>query len=527
MIKVNNLPWILLFFLLFSCSGKLSEEENFSNIAMELNYNESDTQIKDADSIESLNKSIDVESEKIKVASSELFPYYDSDNGYNIMKPEHWDARLVNDSYLEVKGDGGAIQIHPFFLTGAYAEMSVTEVSRLLLKELVRSFDDFKPKAVFSSENVVEVKASFSEQGKNKTGILVVSKQDANVIISAYYSGAEEFNSLEPLLRKILSSYKQTKSFNHKLIKNNSLENHSEAEFSMKKLAGWKVSKGGSCSTFSVISTNPEKSIEQVFLFQEVGPLYTDLSQKEIDALYGALWSDAPYIPDFNAENFLYNTKAVSEMYLVQSQIESFPRMDNIKIISSETVDELSRLYSAASPDAKLITAEFTQNGIKGKGKFLVVTVNYYYPPYGFAILFSGITSSLESFDNAEELLTESVRSIRLKTSYLQSCIEAQRQAQAAQASVQASSLDMGFDDYNNAWHERQKISDRIYNKWSDYIIGRERLYSPSTGQVYSVPNGFKDYYNTRRQQFEYSKMRELKPEEWQFNPLEGELYIR
>ena len=79
-------------------------------------------------------------------------------------------------------------------------------------------------------------------------------------------------------------------------------------------------------------------------------------------------------------------------------------------------------------------------------------------------------------------------------------------------------------------WESRNKVHDVLAEKGSDAILGRERLYDPSSGEVYDFENGFYDKYNLDRNRYEMNDL-QLLPDEghqlWMKAPLDGDKNLR
>jgi hypothetical protein len=79
----------------------------------------------------------------------------------------------------------------------------------------------------------------------------------------------------------------------------------------------------------------------------------------------------------------------------------------------------------------------------------------------------------------------------------------------------------------SDVFRERQESEDRMSAKWSDAMLGFERLYNPDTGEVYQTGQWFPRTYEMNREKFEMQNLRELTPEEWAIIPVDGALHIK
>ena len=90
------------------------------------------------------------------------------------------------------------------------------------------------------------------------------------------------------------------------------------------------------------------------------------------------------------------------------------------------------------------------------------------------------LMSYLQTFSLTDSFIAENESVTRQN---VQDSIMAARQLQAV------------FDSCNAAWEARQTVYDVAAQKWSDAILGRERIYDSSTGTVYMADIGYYDTY--------------------------------
>ena len=64
------------------------------------------------------------------------------------------------------------------------------------------------------------------------------------------------------------------------------LEKYNGSFFSINKPRGWEIITAGMCADFAFLIRNPAKHLCQVFYFGEVGPVYINAQQKQIDRQY-------------------------------------------------------------------------------------------------------------------------------------------------------------------------------------------------------------------------------------------------
>jgi hypothetical protein len=74
-------------------------------------------------------------------------------------------------------------------------------------------------------------------------------------------------------------------------------------------------------------------------------------------------------------------------------------------------------------------------------------------------------------------------------------------------------------------WQNRSQASDIIAEKGSDAMLGLERVYDPSTNQVYEVPAGWYTSYDTHRGEYTMNDLQLLRDDNyplWMSAPANG-----
>ncbi|VVB76478.1 Uncharacterised protein [Candidatus Tiddalikarchaeum anstoanum] len=285
---------------------------------------------------------------------------------------------------------------------------------------------------------------------------------------------------------------------------------------------GWSVVSYGNCATKSFIAYDPEKPIRQVFYYSETGPVYTSQAQKNNDLAYQQMggyplyYSESPVITPLTAENFLKGFKAFAETAIMVNAAPLTPKMSDFQIISSTTPTNL--IFPSAT-DAKTIRALFKQDNNLGEGLFYLETFDYGIITYGFnnigfAMTFIGLTAGDNEFQNYEAILNHIIKSYTISESYVSACIQAQNQAVSG-ALRAGRTLSETSDIIMDVWDNRQTTDDILSERWSDTTLGYERVYDPSTGEVYRVENGFYENYNIHRNNFEMNNLEPLPETDW------------
>lgn len=314
------------------------------------------------------------------------------------------------------------------------------------------------------------------------------------------------------------------------------LENYNGSFFSVDKPKGWNLITAGSCASFAFLASDPTDLLKQVFYFGEVGPVYLSDQQRQIDYQYMSMggypstWIDMPVVYPLTPSNFLKQFHLIAQSKLAQGFMPQFPRLENFKVISNKA--QPSPIGGATT---ELVRALFTQREKLGEGLFLV-TVAPMLPfnggpgagiGYGFCIV--GITAPQTEFRTLEATLSKSIASFTFSRSYVQNCMA--QQNQTYQGILKAGkTLSEASDIIMQGWENRNKTDDILSEKYSDVTLGRERLYDPSSGEVYEFDNGFYDKYKLDQNKYEMNNLQPLPNDNhdlWTTPPLDGYKHLR
>ena len=111
-----------------------------------------------------------------------------------------------------------------------------------------------------------------------------------------------------------------------------------------------------------------------------------------------------------------------------------------------------------------------------------------------------------------------------MSKSYVNNCLR--QQANTYEGILKAGkTLSESSDIIMKGWENRNKVDDILSEKWSDTILGKERLYNPATGEVYEFENGFYDKYDVDRNKYEMNNLQPLPDDDyelWIEVPLDG-----
>jgi len=314
------------------------------------------------------------------------------------------------------------------------------------------------------------------------------------------------------------------------------LEKFDGGFFSIEKPKGWKVVTAGACANFAFLLYDTREPLRQIFYFGEIGPVYISEKQKQIDYQYmkmggyPILWFEMPVINPLTPTNFLCQFHLIAETEIAQRFMPQCPRLENFQVISVASQPSL-----IGTGKTELVRALFTRKGKLGEGLFLI-TVAPVLPftgqpsagiAYGFLMI--GITAPKDEFSSIENVLVKSVKSFTISKAYVNNCLR-------EQASIYAGILKAGktlsesSDIIMQGWENRNKVDDILSEKWSDTILGKERLYDSDTGEVYEFESGFYGKYDLNRNEYEMNNLQPLPDDNydlWMQAPLDGYRHLR
>jgi len=306
--------------------------------------------------------------------------------------------------------------------------------------------------------------------------------------------------------------------------------------FSISKPKGWKMITAGTCASFAFLIRDPSESLRQIFYFGEVGPVYLNVQQKQIDQQYMNMggypvgWIDMPVVNPLTPGGFLSNFHIIASSQVARQFMSGCPRLENIKIVSRKT-----ETCPIPGGSTELLRALFTKNGKLGEGLFLITVAPML--PYtgnpgggiGYGFLVTGITAPKKEFKELEKSLVNSIKSFWVSQNYVNNCMQQQASTYAGILKA-GKTLNETSDIIMKGWEARNKTDDILSEKWSDAILGKERLYDPHSGKVYEFENGFYDKYNHNRGEYNMNKL-ELVPDAsynlWMETPLDGHENVR
>jgi len=299
------------------------------------------------------------------------------------------------------------------------------------------------------------------------------------------------------------------------------LEDYNGGFFSIKKPVGWDIVTAGSGSTFAFCIRDKGHPANQVFYFNEVGPVYLAAEQKTVDKNYMDMggfpiaWFEMPVVNPLTPENYLSSFELIADTSIAKKFMPGFPELRDIEIIT--TVEEKSPIPGGQT---KTIRALFRQNGELGEGLFYL-TVAPLIPltgmpsgGIGYGFCFAGITGVQADFLSYQATLMQSLNSLNISQEYIDATLKGQQQQ--LQGILRAGdTLSETSDIIMDVWENRNRSDDIISEKRSDVILGVDRVYDPDTGAVYEVPLGFYDDYNIYRESYRMDNLQLLPANDW------------
>jgi hypothetical protein len=303
--------------------------------------------------------------------------------------------------------------------------------------------------------------------------------------------------------------------------------------FSIRKPKGWEVHLGnGFCTTLGILIRDPAVPLRQIFYFGMIGPVYLTEQQKQLDQYYidhggwnFITWLDAPVVSPLTAENFFVHWPDIAHMRAATDFMSEFPKLTGLTAVSNTPQSPV-----IPGGNAALLRGLFMENGVVGEGQFLGTV--WVFSPYtgvpgggtGYGGMILGVTAPKAEFGDVEARLIASLDTFTVTQGYVDWCVTQLGQlwgAVAQEGQVLSETSDLIFE----GWQNRSQASDIMAEKSSDAFRGVDRVYDPSTGQVYEVPVGWYTSYDAHRGEYTMSDLQLLPGNNyplWMSAPAEG-----
>jgi len=289
-------------------------------------------------------------------------------------------------------------------------------------------------------------------------------------------------------------------------------ETFNGGSFTIEKPAGWDITIAGNCSTFSFMIADPANPIRRVFYLGEAGPFYLNVYQKQIDTHYiremngfHIPWFDMPVVDPLTAENFFKQFYLIARTPVSQNFLKDMPVLNNFQAFAV-----MPQQSALAGSNTQTIRALFTEDGAMGEGIFYASVAHFI--PFngssagagtGLAYLCSGISSYEDDFKNWEPVLAKCLGSLSFTSTYIGRCKQASENNWQKIAEINKTWADIS-DIIQKTWEYNQRVYDIAREKFSDTMLGEERVYDPKTGVVYKMEAGYYEKYDANRKNYKY-----------------------
>ncbi len=464
---------------------------------------------------------------KADVSGITLSEYTDEEQGFRILKPEGWDADVIDDAYLLVQKDENTdALIWPIKLQGKYASMDGVDLGNYIIGLSKDAYPSFKTESIHlapdktSMQVIATVKNPDDESVTLKVVFTSFVDAQGNGLLSGYEAPVETFAQEEAVLRKIVASYVPIVTAATKAAVGPAPAQGSDAVgasvqlvpytagdggFSFNAPSGWTVNSLGACSTKSMTSYDPQRPVRRVFAIASNTYAIAISQPTAASVITDGLGAISRYDASFTApSNIQLGAK------------EPYPATQGVPNIADAGVYDVSMTIDGQPVRGRLGAYVLDPTG--GYGGYAAA---YY-------ISLAGILTDAESYDAMKATLDQSIKSFAISQSYANACTAAGQADSSARSGDLSRTLSETSDIITGGYNERSAVQDRVAQKWSDTTLGYDRVYNPDSDQVYRVPNDFYDQYDVNRQSFEQQNLQQLTPDQWnQYAPLDGELNIR
>ena len=299
--------------------------------------------------------------------------------------------------------------------------------------------------------------------------------------------------------------------------------------FSIRKPKDWAIHIAGVCSTLGILMRDPAVPLRQIFYFGLIGPVYLKEAQRQIDLDYinsGGYnvisWLDAPAVDPLTTENFFTHWPTIADMDAAVAYMPQFPKLTGLTVVSNTPM--------LPSGDSALLRGVFLENGMLGEAQLLGTV--WVFSPFtgmpaggtGYGSILLGVTAPKQEFNDVEARLVASLESFTVTQGYIDWCIAQQRQLWGAVARA-GQTLSETSDMIFEGWQNRSHSSDIMAEIGSDALRGVDRVYDPSTNQVYEVPADWYTSYDLHRGDYTMNNLQLLPSDNyglWMSAPADG-----
>ena len=298
------------------------------------------------------------------------------------------------------------------------------------------------------------------------------------------------------------------------------------------KPADWILTQAGDCDTLTLFLRNPSEPLQQLFFFPRFGPIYMTQEQKSNDTQY-AIFSgqtvsrlDMPVIQPLTPQNFAHFLPHVLQMKAMR---EFLPERPDLRVMEPIATYPQKPALEYTDTQTAIIRILFVQNNQLGEGIIAITTVpspEFRNAPdggIGMGYMLYGLTAPKGELKKRLPALLDIGRSFKLGTEYEKKCLKG-RADDLPKLLPDGKSFTPVLNAMALLWEKRLPTEDMAAEKKADQLRAVERLYLPSTGDVYEFPLGFGADYLRQPEQYNLTGLRPLpdEPELWRKMPLNG-----
>lgn len=277
--------------------------------------------------------------------------------------------------------------------------------------------------------------------------------------------------------------------------------------FSLDLPVGWKITTFSEYTGFGFHAFDPNEPAYKIFCYCQMGFFLKSQAAKEFYQRCNYTYQYFPVLTNTTTAGFFAAYPSYIRQLepnaalgsLLNPEAHIFPDIYNAQAIESYPGFMQEMPYSF---DNSIIRANFTSaSGKQCEGLLsvqVVPTLNANAGSLDTGLIqgygFMGIAAPDGKFGEVEAVLQKCLSTLSFTQAYLD---EASRVVgrQTDQIIANAKSMQAAYDSYNAAWSARQTTYDILSQKRSDATLGYERLYDPSTGEIYQADSGFYDDY--------------------------------
>jgi|GEM_PF-7068983 len=468
--------------------------------------------------------------------------YQDAEKGYALSAPPGWDIRLVGDTYLLAQDSNSpaSIIIWPIYLGGKNAQATAVGLSSYTAGQLAQQYPGFAVTSLKKStdNSIVEIAGNYTANGIPKTVVMTSMVKEGSGLFVAYDLPSSDLAVKEGTIREVVSTFtltgtkSQTQPVTEVPLIDIRPRIHPNPHFplfpggmTLKIPQGWVAyqAQADTCSINWWAGNSNDLMTQTSALSQFLIFKSEKLRNEQVGywQLYGAsgqdwvtIFQNMPVDENVAPDSFLTVVlPGIGRSAYLSSYYPNLAGISDVRITATRQPDDRTKQFykTALNADVEMYDFTFMKSGVLMKGSAIVWASDFPGMPWWNAGMYT-VFAPESTYAGQEAVLIRVFQSQAVTPEWQQAC----RDVSAYQAEIQ-----------NQVFTARQKSQDRIFEKWDDVILDRDRLYNPDTGDVYHVDIAFPDYYKTNRENFEMQNLRELTPEEWKQIPLDGRFYIR